>query len=276
MNAILQEAFDFSQYTGAWLSLWLGFAFEMDGDDSTASYFYRKAHAVQSNIPRPASPPQSPESPVPPQVVHVSEQMRIGHSNSISIQAPKTIHQDLVPLSGNGSPAQTEEALRCLAQYLGLNSTRPDNEYGTGPDVLWLGDDGFAICMEVKTCKKETPKYRKDNVGQLHNHIQWVNDNHEVSTIVPVFVGPLLPATKEASPSPDMMVVELDQFKDLSEKLVSALQDAAEQAIPLSLANDLHEVIRNRGLLYPEVFLSLEMSSLQDIQPNSPVCTIPT
>ena len=268
LNAVLEDAFDFSQYTGAWLSLWLGFALEMTGDDNDAFFFYRKAHAIQSNMPRPASPAASMGTSVPLQVTRAAEQMRIGYSNSISVQIPKTLIQDLTPLNGNGSPAQVEEAIRCLGQYLGLGSSRPDNDPGTGPDVLWLEEDGYAVCMEVKTWKKETSLYRKANVGQMHNHVQWVNDNHEVSEIIPVFIGPLLPASDDASPSPDMRVIELRQLEELGQKLVSALQDVAENAIPLSLVNDLHETMKNRGLLYPGLFQSLEMSSLQEIPPK--------
>ena len=268
LNVVLEDAFNFSQYTGAWLSLWLGFALEMSGDDDDAFFFYRKAHAMQSNMPRPAPAATSTGTTVPLQVSQAAEQMRIGYSNSISVQIPKTLIQDLAPLNGNGSPAQVEEAIRCLGQYLGLESSRPDNDPGTGPDVLWIGADGFAVCMEAKTCKKETSLYRKDNVGQLHNHVQWVKDHHEVSEIIPVFIGPLVPASDDASPSPDMRVIELRQFEELGKKLVSALQDVAENAIPLSLSSDLHETMKNRGLLYPEVLQLLEMSSIQSAPPK--------
>ena len=91
-------------------------------------------------------------------------QMRIGRQGSSLVQTPKTLIQDLTPLNGNGSSAQVEEAIRCLGQYLGLRSTRPDKESGTGPDVLWIGNDGCAVCIEVKTNKQETV-YRKADVG---------------------------------------------------------------------------------------------------------------
>ncbi len=268
LNEILQDAFDFSHSTGAWLSLWLGFALELVGDVKAASYFYRKSHAAQTNIPQPAISASGSGNTFPKQVLRVSEQMRIGYSNSISIQSPKTIVSDLRPLDGKGSTRQVEESLRCLGQFLGLLSTRPDNEYGLGPDVLWLGDEGTAICMEVKNCKQMTSVYRKSDVGQLHNHIQWVKNNHQVSEIAPIFVGPLLPASAEASPSSDMRVIELCEFENLGNKLVSALEDAAARAFPLGLNDDLHTMFDNRGLLYPNVILSLNAFALRDISPK--------
>ena len=237
----------------------------MSGDHQNASYFYRKACANQSNMPRPRSLTTSTGTSVPAQVTRIAEQMRIGHADSILVQPPKSLVQDLTLLNGNGSAAQIEEAIRCLGQYLGLNSTRPDNDLSVGPDVLWLSEDGLAVCMEAKTGKQPSSLYRKEDVGQLHNHIQWVNDNHQVSEIIPVFVGPLLLASKEASPSPDMKIIELQQFHELSQRLIAALQDVAQSALPLSLEHGLHEVMRNRNLMYPEVVANLDGSFLEDI-----------
>ena len=265
LNSVLQIAYEFSQFSGAWLSLWLGYALEMSGDRENASQFYRKAHSNQSNIPRPTPLPESVGTSVPAQVTRISEQMRIGYAESIHVEPPRTLVQDLAPLNGNGSSAQIEEAIRCLGQFLGLHSTRPDKEFGTGPDVLWIGQEGHALCIEVKADKQDSSLYRKDDVGQLHNHIQWVRDNHEVSDIVPVFVGPMLPASNEASPRSDMRVVELRRLEELGQRLVAALQDVAQHALPLSLENDLNHAMKHRNLMYPETFSNLEAVFLVDI-----------
>ena len=241
----------------------------MTGDREIAREQYMKAHAIQRNVPRPMLELGGSVVSVSEQVVNVQQQMRVGQSQPSAVESPKTLIKDLAALNGSGSVPQTEEALRCLGQYLGLESTRPDKELGKGPDVLWVGESGYAVCMEAKTDKQSNSPYSKDYVGQLYNHVQWVKANYGVSVIIPVFVGPLLPASEQASPSPDMRVVELNQFQELGQRLVSALQDAAVQAIPLSLSKDLDEVMRRRGLMYPEVVLSLEMSVLQDIPGKS-------
>ncbi len=267
LSAVIDDAFDFSQFTGAWLSMWLGYALEMSGDDELAHYHYQNACANQSNMPRPTSLSARSKTSVPDQVARVVAQVRTGHQGSALVQTPKSLIRDLAPLSGNKSSAQVEEALRCLGQYLGLESTRPDKESGTGPDVLWVGHGNYAVCFEVKTDKQETA-YRKAEVGQLHNHIQWVKDNHEVSEIVPVFVGPMLAATSEASPSSNMKVIELKQFDDLSERLIAALQDVSRDALPLNLEREMHEMMRNRNLLYPGVLTNLVTTNLRGIQPG--------
>ena len=266
----LDDAFDLSQSTGAWLTLWLGFALEMTGDREGAREHYVKAHGNQRNLPRPQPEHASASAPVSDQILNVQQQMWVGHPRPSAVQAPRTLIKDLTALNGSGSVPQTEEALRCLGQYLGLESTRPDKEFGKGPDVLWLGKNGCAVCMEVKSDKQPTSPYSKDDVGQLHNHIQWVKDSHEVSEVIPIFVGPLLTASNQASPSPDMRGVELGEFEELGKKLVSALRDVARGAIPLSLGNDLHEGMKNRGLVFPDVLLSLEMSPLQVMSLEEP------
>ena len=121
------------------------------------------------------------------------------------------------------------------------------------------------MCVEVKTHKQDSSFYRKEDVGQLHNHIQWVKDNYEVSDIVPVFVGPMLPASNEASPSANMRIIELRQLEKLGQQLETALQDVAQRALPLSLENDLNETMKNRNLVYPELFSNLEARFLVDI-----------
>ena len=116
----------------------------------------------------------------------------------------------------------------------------------------------------MKTNKQETA-YRKADVGQLHNHVQWVKDNHEVSEIIPAFVGPLLSASKEASPSLGMRVIELRQLDEIGQRLIAALQDVTQTALPLRLEHDLNEVMKNRSLVYPYVFSNLDASILRDI-----------
>ena len=91
----------------------------------------------------------------------MARQMQVGESQGLKLRVPPRIQQDLARLDGSGSVPQTEEALRCLGQYLGLESTRPDKEHGTGPDVLWRSEDGFALVMEVKTDKEESSSYQK-------------------------------------------------------------------------------------------------------------------
>ena len=160
---------------------------EMAGDMEAAYGLYRRAYALNSNIPRLAPQHDSPMTAVRQQVVNVAGQMQVGASQGVQVRVPPRIQQDLLYLDGSGSVPQTEEALRCLGQYLGLESTRPDKEHNTGPDVLWISDDGFVLVMEVKTDKGESSTYQKADLGQLRDHVQWVLDRLQPSGIGPGF-----------------------------------------------------------------------------------------
>lgn len=262
LQDVLEKGFDLSQSTGAWLSFWLGFASEMSGADDIAREYYARSHATQPNMPRKKPTATDTGTSLPEQVANVQEQMRVGHPHPSAVAIPKTLTSDIAALSGMGTVPQTEEALRCLGQYLGLESIRPDKEFGTGPDVLWIGTEGYAVCMELKTDKEETSQYFKKDVSQLHDHIQWVKDNHDISQILPVLVGPVLQVHREANPSADMRVVELKDFDNLGNILTRALQDAAGQTIPLGLGIELFQTMSNRGLLFPEVLKKLPMYPL--------------
>ena len=264
LEKVLNESFEFSQFSGAWNSLWLGYAYELTGDNDSANHLYRRARGAQQNIPLSVETPPSVATTAPGQVRNIAAKMRIGGSGSASVRLPKTITRDLDPLKENASHGRVEEALRSLGEYLGLDSTRPDKEFGTGPDVLWIDEDRRSICMEAKTNKEPDSEYYKHDVAQLHDHIQWTHDNHQVSVVIPVFVGPRLPVSKLANPTEDMRIVELHEFNELAEALVSALRDVADSAMPLSLEQRMFEVMKNRCRLSPEVFRTLNANRLSD------------
>ena len=262
---IQEQAVKFSQFTGAWLTMWWGYAVEMAGEKEAAYNLYRRAHALNSNLLRLTAQQETSTELVQQQVVKVAEQMQVGTLQGMKFEVPQRLQQDLLHLNGSGSVPQIEEALRYLGQYLGLESTRPDREHGTGPDVLWMSNDGFAVVMEVKTDKQEASNYKKKDLGQLRDHVQWVSDRYQTTELAQVFVGPLLAASEQANPSQEMLVIELGQFERIGRRLVSTMQDVVENALPLRLVEELNDKMEARGLLWPSVYESLEKSLLLEL-----------
>lgn len=249
LSGVLEEAFEFSPNAGGWSSLWIGYAADMAGDTTTATEFYAKAETAHRNIPRSRRTVESQGSDIPEQVQQMAQQMQVNlGSNSISLP-PRGYDASLAPLLGGASSSRTEEALRMLGQFLGLASTRPDKEYGTGPDVLWHLDGHTALCMELKTDKQDESTYTKADVGQLHNHVQWVKGKLGDVQVIPIFVGPELPFREEASPSLDMRIVQVDRFQEVANDLAALYQSVAS-SLPLYLRTALHQGAEERGLLY--------------------------
>ncbi len=265
LASTLKDAFSLSSSTGAWHCMWLGAAYLFLGDDDTAQEMFVRAHANQKNIPAyPRKAKTKKDNEIPQQIIEVDQQIKIFSDGTINM--PKTLNADLAHLDGTGTSRQTEEALRALGQYLGLEATRPDKEFCTGPDVLWISEGMPALCMEVKTGKNSTSRYQKKETSQLSDHVQWVKDNNiGVQEIVPVFVGPIVGVTDNANPLDEYLVIELEQFRDLAEQLKAAIADAVQEALPLTLRDTLFKVFSKRDLIWPNCLDTLEKTRLRDL-----------
>ena len=263
LRSTLDKAYGLSPNTGAWHSLWLGWAFSLVGDDESARAQYTRAHANQRSIPPlPRELVKRPSDVVPDQVKAVAELMTEASDGSVKV--PSRMRLELAPLDGSGTVRQTEEAVRALGQYLGVQAIRPDNDHGTGPDVLWeIGKDA-AVCMELKTEKLATSQYKKADIGQLLDHVQWVKENTTAVNILPVFIGPHLPVSGRANPAPEMVVVELSELNDLGERLISAVTDVSSSALPITVRTELADMFVDRDLLFPDLMDTIEFMRLAD------------
>jgi len=261
-TAVLQETLEgSSRYSSAWHGwhkLWVGFAFDCSGDTAAAATLYRHAFATLVNLPRPLGAAQ--ESTFPEQVINAA--LNFDQTAEGRIRVPKNMEKDLAVLADNGSPAQVEEALRRLGQYLGLPSSRPDQEHGTGPDVLWLAPD-VAFCADAKTYKKPTSAYTKEELGQLADHVQWTRQSNDGIGVLPVLIGPAyLGCSESSNPAPEVRGTELTQFANIAQILIAAYRDIAATALPLNLTSTVAEQFDKRGLLWADVLPALNLKPL--------------
>lgn len=264
LSKVSELAYKVSEGTSAWHALWIGYALERTGDLESAKELYVKAHGIKKNIPM--SPWQDFRNEFEnfsPQITNIATQCNSTDDGKVKL--PRMINNALLYLSGQGSPNQTDEALRALGQYLGLLSTRPDKEFNTGPDVLWRIEEGPTLCIETKTQKQKSSIYTKEDIGQMHNHVQWVKDNYCSTNVIPLFIGPLVKASNKASFSSDFSVKTLETFVELGKRLIAALTDATQNTLPLMLSDRINEVFSDRKLIYPEVLDTLKFQPLRDI-----------
>lgn len=257
----LNAAFEESQALGAWHALWLGRIYELMKDKDSAQELYVRAHGAANNIPALRSTSGTREKETSRQVLEIEQQFLVRPD---SVNPPRRLSQGLVYLNGTGTSSQTEEALRALGEFLGLEATRPEKEHGTGPDVLWVSPGCPALCMEVKSGKDKENYYRKRDMGQLSDHIQWVRNNTEYSEIIPIFVGPLSKPSESANPSPEFQLIELDSFKKLGERLIATYNDIANIALPPNLREKIDDSLKSRQLTWPNLFETLNPFHLYD------------
>lgn len=259
LQSTLEGSSRYSVSWHGWHKLWVGFAFDCSGDSAAAATLYRNAFGMLVNLPRPLGLGQ--DSSVPEQVVNAA--LNFEQTAEGRIRIPRSMEKDLAPLKEGATSGQVEEALRKLGVYLGLRASRPDQEHGTGPDVLWQLPANIAFCADAKTDKKSTSSYTKDELGQLADHVQWVRQTYEGFEVVPVLIGPDLPCSGTANPAPEVRTAQLERFAEIGQILLDAYRDVAAVALPLNLSSVVAEQFGQRGLLWEKVLASLKLKALK-------------
>lgn len=89
-------------------------------------------------------------------------------------------------LSYDVSPEVLEQAILTLGILIGALSSRPEKEYGKGPDDLWLWSSASFI-IEVKNHNQES--LHKKDAGQLHQSLQWFSENYKTIEGKPIIVA---------------------------------------------------------------------------------------
>ncbi|MCC6153637.1 MAG: DEAD/DEAH box helicase family protein [Candidatus Hydrogenedentes bacterium] len=264
LTTSFDKAADFSVNCVCWHKLWAGYAQELAGDIHTARVLYQQAHGGQKNIPAYYDRSVAPDPvALPEQIIAASRLFEISSEGRVLI--PRSLESDLLHLDGSGTTAQTEEALRCLGQYLGFESSRPDKEHGTGPDVLWKISEDTALCMDAKTDKQSGSAYRKSELGQLSDHVQWVRDNYQCENIIPCLVGPENPASDVSNPQDGVKVAALGKFNSVADTLKTAYRNCARTALPLTIEHVVNEEFEKRSLAWDQLNKNLELLELRDL-----------
>lgn len=197
-----------------WYSVWLGAAYENAGDNETSLAHYKKARSRLSgwlNVPFKGEI----DAKVEAEGAKTPLQRALLATNHHGPQAIgdlvwKLNHQARILLDAGSSSNAKEEAIRMFGELLGFDASRPDNEYGLGPDVIWIDPEANAgAAFELKTEKNNPAEYNKAEVGQAHNHIQWLADNEAETAWEGLhIVGPPGICKGEASPSENIYLVE--------------------------------------------------------------------
>jgi tetratricopeptide (TPR) repeat protein len=235
-----------------WYSMWLGMTYESENDLETAVAHYKKARLRLSswlNVPfRSKTDIQIKEDGAKSTMQREILAINRHGPQALGDFVAKLRAQSNVLSNSEKSSRQHEEALRVYGELLGFSASRPDNESGSGPDVIWKDDETKdCIAFELKTKKSDPAEYSKDEIGQAHNHMQWLKDECSEYTVGGLLiVGPSGICRKEASPSVDLFLVEISTLTSRLKKLSARIDDnrgntAMERWGELSEISDLFE-----------------------------------
>ena len=127
-----------------------------------------------------------------------------------------------------GTSKLFEKAIKDIGEFIGVESERPEEETGIGPDDLyWVGKE-FAMVIE---CKNEVLKHNnicKHDCNQLNGSYEWFINKYEKTGIqcIPVLIHPSNIYNRECSPIKTTRIVtekELTKFKGSINKFINEL-----------------------------------------------------
>ncbi|WP_062112225.1 hypothetical protein [Aureimonas sp. AU40] len=122
-------------------------------------------------------------------------------------------------IANGGTGASTAAAARTALGVGSVDNTADaDKPVSTAQQTL--------VAFELKTEKNEPAQYNKSEVGQAHNHLQWLKDN-ETGTRCDglLLVGPPGVCKSEASPSDDIYLVETNTLVERMRALIARIED---------------------------------------------------
>jgi hypothetical protein len=214
---------------GGWHGVWLGAAFDLEGDTDSAERSYNTAKLRIGSaiaLPRPSNIGANADE-------QGSNAFSLSLNSYLSYSSGGKCNSEIAKLRSelsfvdSGTPNQAESSVRKLGEILGFNSTRPDNDQGTGPDVLWIDDENkLAIGFELKTDKESPATYHKKDISQGHDHLSWIAQHYQDYTCHGLlYIGPDGVIDPKANPSPEMGLCSIETIIDLRDKILAAMND---------------------------------------------------
>jgi hypothetical protein len=218
-----------------WHNVWLGSLLEEAGDNDAAAFAYRSARlslGSQILLPKLSTEAEVHAEPVRPFAASVFRLIGM-MSHATFLREVAGLERRLKDLD-RASPRQMEEAVRALGELLGFEGSRPDNDVGTGPDVLWEDTEAdTALAFELKTDKQPSASYSKKDIGQGHDHVAWVAKEKANRRLLGLgFVGPDGACTDRANPSPNMWIIEPRQLAKVRDRVLALIRDMRKE-LPL-------------------------------------------
>lgn len=127
-----------------------------------------------------------------------------------------------------GTSKLFEKAIKDVGEFIGIESERPEEETGIGPDDLyWIGKE-YAMIIECKNEVKKENNICKHDCNQLNGSYEWYNSKYEKTGIegIPIMIHPSNIFNRECTPNKKTRIiteVELNRLKDNINKFIKEL-----------------------------------------------------
>ena len=262
---LINKSKDLDSTTNAWHYFISAMALSIIGDDKS-DYFYSKAHSLKNVLPKLQLDTQrefitseiSLINSIINNIENFDRESRIRNlkEDFEYMNEKKYLNQD----------KKHELGIEFLGKYLGFETERPDNEYKTGPDVLWILPNNQYVILELKT-NKTTGAYPKKETSQSLDHVEWVKQNKHVnedSDLCKIIIGPHNKVNKDANPSQDTWVIELEEFYQYANKLISISESCYGTAF--TKTEQIEELILEKELGWDNAFENMNKILAVDLK----------
>ncbi len=215
---------------GGWHALWLGAAYEREGDREAALREYgiaMKRLGRAMTLPRGSVHLNKDEDAVALSQFGKAVWDLVNYPAGAKFESEVAKRKKETALIDIGTTNQAEAGVRVLGELLGFTSTRPDNDEGKGPDVLWRDEaQMYMIGFELKTDKGADSNYSKKEIGQGHNHLEWMDQTYsEYTSLGLLYLGPDATASSAATPSEKMGLCLTSTIIGLRDQVFSLVED---------------------------------------------------
>lgn len=120
-----------------------------------------------------------------------------------------------------------ESAVEELGAWLGLETERPERDYGNGPDVLWRTSVDSFIVIECKSGSAAEEIYRSD-VSQLAHSMSWFSEEFGSSAAAkPLIIHPASILAHDATAPPNTRVMTATERDNLLSRLGNVIRALA-------------------------------------------------
>lgn len=255
------------KHLAAWYRHWEGLAHLLNKDVDAATHAYIRAANTRGELGRP--PVKGGAAELKADVRPSQQAKRIAQLLSKKRAAYiKKIAEIKESLKYDVDTNPVELALRELGILLGLESSRPDNDLHTGPDVFWRAPEHKAgAALEAKTKKQVPSQYqKKEDIAQFDDHVRWAQKKFPGENIFKAIVGRKLAVSKDANPPHDLHIIGLEQFVRLAELVGQFVDFVDSTAHSDDLEVCFERALRHYGLTWPNCVESLESYLAIDLQ----------
>lgn len=228
LEAEIKEVAIVDPMLAGWYSIWTGIAYYAANKIDTAYDLFDEARRrIGRNLPLPRRKTSEPETAAVSKtpIEEAVRQIVLTDLMKINDRTAKLRIEAREAFSEIASHKQCEEAARVIGAALGFASSRPCTDFGKGPDNLWI--DAYSknmIAFELKTDKASSSALTKDDIGQGHNHTEWLKTQYpNLNLLGLIFLTRAERVSEKSDPSDIMYFGAPSQLQKVWEDFFTAI-----------------------------------------------------